>query len=97
MKIAVIGTGNMGSGFARAFAAAEGTKVIVGHRDPAKATALAAEIGNGIEGGGIAAAVKHADLVFLALPYEAIAPALGSAGNLSGKILIDISNPITAD
>lgn len=97
MKIAVIGTGNMGAGFLRAFAAAEDTEVVVGHRDPAKAAALAAEIGNGVEGGGIAAAIKHADIVLLALPYEAVAPALGSAGDLASKILIDISNPITAD
>jgi NADPH-dependent F420 reductase len=96
MKIAVLGTGNMGAGFARAFAS-KGIDLIIGHRDPAKAAGLAAEIGSNIEGGGIAAAVKLADIVLLALPYQAIASVLREAGDLSGKILIDISNPITAD
>lgn len=96
MKVAVIGTGNMGSGFARAFAA-RGIDVVIGHRDPAKAASLAAEIGSKVEGGGIAAAVKLADIVLLALPYQAAASVLTEAGDLTGKILIDISNPISAD
>ncbi|WP_320203490.1 NADPH-dependent F420 reductase [Agrobacterium rosae] len=96
MKVAVIGTGNMGSGFARAFAA-RGVDVVMGHRDPATAASLAAEIGSHVEGGGIAAAIKLADVVLLALPYQAVAPVLAEAGDLKGKILIDITNPITAD
>jgi predicted dinucleotide-binding enzyme len=86
----------MGSGFARAFAS-KGVDLVIGHRDPAKAASLAAEIDPDVEGGGIAAAVKLADIVLLALPYQAVAPVLAEAGDLSGKILIDISNPITAD
>jgi NADPH-dependent F420 reductase len=96
MKVAIIGTGNMGSGFARAFAS-QGVEVVVGHRDPAKAAALAADVGSNAEGGGIAAAVKLADVVLLALPYQAVAGVLSEAGDLAGKILIDITNPITAD
>lgn len=96
MKIAVIGTGNMGAGFARAFASS-GFDVVIGHRDPAKAASLAGELGATVEGGGIAAAVKISDIVLLALPYESVASVLGEVGDLTGKILIDISNPITAD
>jgi predicted dinucleotide-binding enzyme len=86
----------MGSGFARAFAS-QGVEVVVGHRDPAKAAALAADVGSNAEGGGIAAAVELADVVLLALPYQAVADVLSEAGDLAGKILIDITNPITAD
>ena len=96
MKIAVIGTGNMGAGLARLLAGA-GSDVVIGHRDPAKAAAFAAELGAGVEAGGVAAAVKLADIVLLALPYGAIADMLKEAGNLKGKVLIDISNPVTAD
>ncbi|OCJ04500.1 NADPH-dependent F420 reductase [Rhizobium sp. AC27/96] len=96
MKIAVIGTGNMGAGLARLLAGT-GSDVVIGHRDPAKAAAFAAELGANVEAGGIAAAVKLADIVILALPYGAVADALREAGNLKGKILVDISNPITAD
>lgn len=96
MKIAVIGTGNMGAGLARLLVEA-GSDVVIGHRDPAKAAAFAAELGAGVEAGGIAAAVKLADIVLLALPYGAIAETLKEAGDLKGKVLIDISNPVTAD
>jgi NADPH-dependent F420 reductase len=96
MKIAVIGVGNMGAGLARLLTGA-GSDVIIGHRDPAKAVAFAAELGAGIEAGGVAAVVKLADIVILALPYGAIAETLKEAGNLKGKVLIDISNPVTAD
>jgi NADPH-dependent F420 reductase len=96
MKIAVIGTGNMGAGLARLLAGT-GSDLVIGHRDPAKAAAFAAELGAGVEAGGVAAAVKLADIVILALPYGAIAETLKEAGNLKGKVLIDISNPITAD
>ncbi len=96
MKIAVIGTGNMGAGLARLLTQA-GSDLVIGHRDPAKAAAFAAELGAGIEAGGVAAAIKLADIVILALPYSVIAETLKEAGSLKGKVLIDISNPVTAD
>lgn len=96
MKVAVIGTGNMGAALTRALAAAN-TDVVVGHRDPAKAATLAAEVGAQVEGGGITAALKVADIVILALPYQAILAVLKEAGDVSGKVLVDISNPITPD
>ncbi len=96
MKIAVIGTGNMGAGLARLLTQA-GSEVVIGHRDPAKAAAFAAELGAGVEAGGVAAAIKLADIVILALPYSVIAETLKEAGSLKGKVLIDISNPVTAD
>ena len=43
-----------------------------------------------------AAAVAKADIVVLALPYAAALEA-ASTLDLSGKIVVDISNPITAD
>lgn len=41
-------------------------------------------------------AVAKADIVVLALPYQAALEAAGSL-DLSGKVVVDISNPITAD
>lgn len=96
MTVAIIGTGNMGSGIARLYAA-KGEKVAIGSRDPAKAAKLAQEIGAGAEGGGVAAAVKLADVVVLAVPYAQAADAIREAGGLAGKIVVDISNPITED
>ena len=96
MAIAIVGTGNMGSGIARLLGS-KGEKVAIGSRDPAKAAKLAEEIGAGAEGGGVAAAVKLADIVVLAVPYGQAGDAIREAGGLAGKIVVDISNPITED
>ncbi len=96
MNVAILGTGNMGAGLAALLAAA-GYAVAIGARDPAKAAALAGKIGHGAIGGGIAAAVESAEVVIPALPYGAVGEALEAAGDLRGKVLVDISNPITAD
>ncbi|WP_247392205.1 NADPH-dependent F420 reductase [Ralstonia pseudosolanacearum] len=96
MKIAVIGTGNIGAAYARALADAK-FEVVIGHREPSKAAALAQEISPNVEGGGISAEFKLADMVLLALPYPAIAEVLADAGDLTGKVLIDVSNPLSAD
>jgi len=96
MKVAIIGTGNMGAGLA-ATLAPSGHEVSIGARDLVKAAALADKIGHGAVGGGIAAATKLADVVVLALPFGAAADAIKQANNLAGKVLVDISNPISAD
>lgn len=96
MTVAIIGTGNMGAGIARLLAG-KGVEVAIGSRDPAKAAKLAEEIGAGTEGGGINAAMKRADVVILAVPYTAAAETIREAGGFAGKVLVDISNPITSD
>ena len=96
MSVAVIGTGKMGSGLARLLAG-KGVEVVVGGRDPAKAAQLAEEIGGGAKGGGVADAVKTADVVILAVTYPQIGDAVRDAGGLAGKVVVDISNPITED
>lgn len=96
MTVAIIGTGNMGAGIARLLAG-KGVKVAIGSRDPAKAAELAKDIGAGAEGGGIEAATKLADVVILAVPYTAVTETVREAAGFAGKILVDISNPITPD
>lgn len=96
MTVAVIGTGKMGAGIARLLAS-KGVQVAIGGRDPAKATQLAEELGQGAQGGGIAAAVKLADVVILAVWYQHMAETIREAGDVAGKTLVDISNPITED
>lgn len=93
--IAIIGLGNMGKGLAKRLAGK--TELIVSTRELAAATAFAATLP---AGNTIAltqdAAIARADIVVLALPYGA---ALAAAANpaLAGKIVLDISNPVTAD
>ena len=96
MTVAIIGTGNMGSGIARLLAS-KGFEVAIGSRNPAKAAELAKQIGAGAQGGGIDAATKLADVVILAVPYAAAEETVREAAGFAGKILVDISNPITPD
>ncbi len=45
----------------------------------------------------VPAAVEGADAVFLAVPWSAAEMAVKSAGDLTGKILVDVTNPIAND
>jgi NADPH-dependent F420 reductase len=90
MKIAVIGTGHMGSGLGQAFA--KGNEVIVGSRDPDKAAQVAKNI-DAAGGATYADAARDAEVVVLTVPWTAVEETLGELGDLSGKILIDVTNP----
>lgn len=95
MTIAIIGTGRMGRGLARRFAAAGETVLLCG-RDDLRAAAAAAALGPRISSALIAAAAD-AEIVVVAVPYPATADAMRSAGDLAGKIVIDITNPVGPD
>ena len=96
MTVAIIGSGKMGSGFARLFAS-KGIDVLIGNKSPEKAVALAREIGAKVKGGSVRDAASQADVILLAVKYGDSAEALKAAGDLTKKVVIDISNPITAD
>ena len=93
MKVAIVGTGNMGTGLGRQFAAA-GHEVIVGSRDPERAKAKAEEIG-AVGHGSYADAIAQADAFLLAVNWWDIDETFPELGNVAGKILIDCTNPYT--
>lgn len=95
MNITLIGTGNMGSAFARQLSAA-GHQVRITGRDLAKAQALAAQF-DGVEAYVPQEALAGNDVVIVATGYDDAVAALKSLGSLEGKIIIDITNPLTAD
>lgn len=84
MTVAIIGSGKMGSGFARLLAS-KGIDVAVGNKNPDKAVALAKEIGAQVKGGSVRDAVRQADIILLAVKYEDAAEALKAAGDLTNK------------
>lgn len=96
MNISIIGAGNMAKGLAARFANA-GHTVTIASRDGAKAGAAAREIGSGVSSASIAAAAQSADVVVLAVPYYAAADVIEAGGGFAGKIVVDITNPMTAD
>jgi 8-hydroxy-5-deazaflavin:NADPH oxidoreductase len=93
LLIAMIGTGNVGTALARAWARA-GHRLVLGARriaDP-KVTALARETGADVRLPAEAAA--SAEVVTLALPWQAAEGAVKALGVLKDKIVIDCMNPL---
>lgn len=96
------GTGPLGGGLARRFAAA-GATVVVGSRDAAKGARIAAEILADVPAGTVtgtdnASTAQQADVLVVAVPYEGHAELLrGLAGPLAGKIVVDAVNPLGFD
>ena len=95
MKITVIGAGNMGSAFVKQLSLA-GHQVSVTSRDAAKAAQVAAA-NPGAQAVANAGSAAGADAVILATAYGDAVSALKQAGDLKGKVVIDITNPLTAD
>lgn len=95
MKVTVIGAGNMGSAFVKQLTRA-GHQVSVTARDSAKAAQVAAA-NPGSTAVDTTGAAAGADAVVLATGYADALSALKSVGDLKGKVVIDITNPLTAD
>jgi hypothetical protein len=95
MNITVIGAGNMGAAFVKQLTRA-GYHVSVTARDPARAAQVAAAH-PGAKAVPAAGAADGADVIVLATGYADAAAALRGAGKLDGKVVIDITNPLTAD
>jgi predicted dinucleotide-binding enzyme len=94
--ISIIGSGGMAAAIG-GLAAKTGHTVEVMSRDAAKARALAEQVGTGATTGAFGAA-PAGDIVILAVPYSAVLDVVKQYGAvLSGKVLIDITNPIKSD
>ena len=79
MKIAIIGAGKVGVALGRRWAGT-GNEVVFGVRDPGNARTQTAAAG--------------AEVIVLAVPWDAVAGAVAAAGDLSAKVLIDCTNPV---
>jgi 8-hydroxy-5-deazaflavin:NADPH oxidoreductase len=94
-SISIIGLGNMASALAgRALAGGNAVEII--GRDPVKAKELAAALGGASV--GTAGSAPAGDIVILAVPYASAAAVVGDYGDaLHGKVIVDITNPVTPD
>jgi len=95
VNVGVLGSGDVGKSFARAFAAV-GHDVTIGSRSPEKLADFVAGAGGGIRSGTFEEAAKFGDLIALATLGTATTEALRLAGpqNFEGKVLIDATNPL---
>jgi hypothetical protein len=90
VRIAIIGTGKMGRGFATALAGRH--EVVVGSRDPARARATASKAG-AAGSSTYADAAVGADVVILTVPWKAMDETLLRLGELRGTVVVDVSFP----
>lgn len=95
MKIGFIGYGNMAQALSKRWATSH--EVFIGGRNSASAAELAQKI-QATGSGSIPDAVEFGEVIVLATPANAVEDAIQSGGgaeSFSGKVVIDINNPVS--
>lgn len=92
MKIAIVGSGNIGAGLARPWSKAH--EVTFAARDPGDAALVALAGSIGAKVATVADAVRAAEVVALAMPYGALAEVIAAGGAWDGKVVIDCTNAV---
>jgi predicted dinucleotide-binding enzyme len=94
MNITIVGSGNVGRALGDGWRKA-GHSVTFAAREPAgtKATELEAA---GFKVVALNAA-RNADVIVLAIPWDGVEATLAALGALPGKVLVDATNPLTAN
>jgi len=95
MKIAIIGTGSVGTVLGKGWAK-HGHTIIFGTRQPDNETVqtLVANIGPQAKVKPIADVTAEADIIVLAVPWHSVQETIATLGDVTGKLLIDCTNPI---
>ena len=95
MTIGIIGSGAIGTAFARTLARAGIEATISNSRGPESLRELVRELGPTIKAGTREDAAR-ADIVFVAVNWSKLPAALAGLPAWSGRILIDANNPVEA-
>lgn len=98
MQLGILGSGNVGGTLGTRWAR-NGHRVVFGSRDPEgeKTRKLVAEAGDNAAAAANADMARMSEVVLLSTPSAATQQALGGVGDLTGKILIDATNPLLPD
>jgi 8-hydroxy-5-deazaflavin:NADPH oxidoreductase len=96
MKLAIIGAGNVGGTLGIAWAEKAGHEVFFGVRNPPsdKMQAVIRKLAGKAQAGTPAQAAAFAEFIVLTTPWNAAEAAIRSMGDLSGKIILDATNPL---
>lgn len=95
MRIAILGSGNMGGALGHLFSSAGHFVTYSVSRDPKKLERLAKASGPRARTASPGDAARDADVVVLTVLWQHVPRVLRSAGSLRGKVLIDCTNPLT--
>ena len=95
VKVGILGSGDVGKSFARAFGAL-GHEVVIGSRSPEKLSDFVGGEGDRVTSGTFEEATRSGDLLVLATHGMATEEALTMAGksNFDHKVVIDATNPL---
>jgi NADPH-dependent F420 reductase len=93
--IAMIGTGSVGGALGPRFAGL-GERIVYGSRTPEseRVAALVERTGAGTKALAPDAAARACDTIVLAVPWFAVEATVRSFGNLDGKLIVDVTNPL---
>ena len=95
--VAIIGSGNIGSRLAAAFAAG-GQDFLLAGRDQEAARKVAADLDGHADVVSVDEAVERADVLVLAVWFDAFKQLIAQYGDrLAGKVIIDPTNPVGPD
>jgi 8-hydroxy-5-deazaflavin:NADPH oxidoreductase len=95
VRIGIVGTGRMGGTLGRLFAN-RGHVVSMGSRQPERAQAQFKDVAN-CRVASLQESVDFGDVVVLATPWQVTHATLMELENLQGKVVVDITNPVSAD
>ena len=95
MSIGIVGSGAIGTAFARTLARAGIEATISNSRGPDSLKELVRELGPSVKAGTREQAMR-ADIVLVAVNWSRLADALAGAPDWNGRIVIDANNPIEA-
>ena len=98
MRIGIVGAGNVGGTLGRSWVR-NGHDVMFGVPDPTtpKIAGLLKETGGKAKAGTVAEAAAHGDVVAFATPWKATQNAVRESGDLTGKVILDCTNPLKED
>lgn len=97
MKLAVIGSGKIGKSIG-AWASRKDYQVIFSAKNEQHAQEAAKMAGDNAKATDVKKAVEMADVVLLAVPYDAVKEVISQVGpQLKDKVLIDATNALTED
>lgn len=90
----MLGTGNVGGALLRLWQQKGHSILLVAHSEPKGKTLR--ERYPGVEVGGLREA-EACEVVALCVPWQAVEEILAGAGDLKGRVVVDCTNPLSAD
>jgi 8-hydroxy-5-deazaflavin:NADPH oxidoreductase len=97
MNIGIIGSGAMGSGFAKHWSIT-GHTVLITSTDLEQTKDVIKGMGPNVGTGSLEETIEFGEVVVFAIPFESIEDVVNSSkGRLKGKVVLECINPLTPD